>query len=249
MRRNATATIARSMTKTVTKSNELIRASYKLTVNEQRLILVCIAQLDPRKPIPKTRDGDIKPIRVTVSDFADTYNISERSTAYTALQEATDRLYERDIKTYDQTGKRYGRFRWVQAVDYHQGQGYVELTFTQRVAPYVTLLHRQFTSYMLKQVAQVNSIYAMRIFELLMQFKNTGMVVLGLDEFKLLLELTDKYDRFSNLKARVIEPAIRELTSKANLEISWEPIRQNRRVVSLRFKFKENPQIPLPIDD
>ena len=238
-----------SMDITVTKSNDLVRASYRLTVNEQRLILMCIAQLDPRKPIPKTRDGDIKPMRITVSDFAETYHISERSTAYSSLQEATDRLYERDIKTYDERGKRYGRFRWVQAVEYHQGQGYVELTFTQKVAPYVTLLHRQFTTYMLKQVAQVNSIYAIRIFELLMQFKSTGMLVIGIDEFRLLLELEGKYDRFANLKARVIEPAMRELTEKANLEISWEPIRQKRRVVSLRFVFKENPQLGLALED
>jgi len=234
---------------TVTKSNDLIRASYRLTVNEQRLILACIAQLDPRKPIPKTRDGDIKPIRITVNDFAETYGISDRSTAYAALQEATDRLYERDINTYDERGRRYGRFRWVQAVEYRDGQGYVELTFTQRVAPYITLLHRQFTSYMLKRIARVNSIYAIRIFELLMQFKRTGMVVMGLDEFRLLLEIEDKYDRFANLKARVIDPAIRELTSKANLEISWEPIRHNRRVTSLRFTFKENPQITLELED
>jgi plasmid replication initiation protein len=233
---------------TVTKSNDLIRASYTLTVNEQRLILACIAQLDPRKPIPKTRDGDIKPIRVSVSDFAETYQISDRSTAYTALQDATDRLYERDIKTYDEHGRRYGRFRWVQAVDYHQGQGYVELTFTQRVAPYVTLLHRQFTSYMLKQIARVSSIYAIRMFELFMQFKNTGVLVMGLEEFKRLLELESKYDRFSNLKMRVIEPAVRELTTKAGLEISWEPVRHNRRVTSLRFVFRENPQMVLGLD-
>jgi plasmid replication initiation protein len=233
---------------TVTKSNELIRASYKLTMNEQRLILACIAQLDPRKPIPKTHEGDIRPVRVTVNNFAETYGISDRSTVYNALQEATDRLYERDIKTYDENGKRYGRFRWVQAVEYQVGQGYVELTFTQRVAPYLTLLHRQFTTYLLKQVAQVNSIYAIRIFELLMQFKATGKIVIGLDELRLLLELEDKYDRFTNMKARVIEPAIRELSTKANIVISWEPVRQKRKVTALRFSFKESPQIALALD-
>jgi len=233
----------------VTKSNDLIRASYKLTVNEQRLILACIAQLDSRLPIPRTKERDIKPIRVTVSEFADTYHISDRSTAYTALKEATDRLYERDIKTYDENGKRFGRFRWVQAVEYHQGQGYVELTFTQRVAPYITLLHRQFTSYMLKQISQVSSIYAIRIFELLMQFKTTGVVVIALEEFRLLLELEDKYDRFTNLKARVLDPAIRELTAKANLDIAVDLIRRNRKVVSLRFTFSENPQGVLGLDD
>jgi plasmid replication initiation protein len=171
----------------VTKSNELIRASYKLTINEQRLVLACIAQLDPRFPIPKTRERAIRPIRVTVSDFAETFHLSDRSTAYTALQEATDRLYERDIKTFDENGRRHGRFRWVQAVEYHQRQGCVELTFTQNVTPYITLLHRHFTSYLLKQIASVNSIYAIRLFDLLMQFKVTGMVAIGLDELKLLL--------------------------------------------------------------
>ncbi len=38
---------------TVTKSNSLIQSSYKLTLNEQRLVLACIAQLDSRRPLPK----------------------------------------------------------------------------------------------------------------------------------------------------------------------------------------------------
>lgn len=229
----------------VTKSNDLIRASYKLTINEQRLILACIAQLDPRLPIPKTKDREIRPIKISVSDFAEIFDISDRSTVYTVLQEATNRLYERDIKTYDENGKRYGRFRWVQAVEYYEGQGYVELTFTQRVAPYISLLHQQFTSYQLKQIATVSSIYAIRIFEFLMQFKATGVVVIELDEFKRLLEIEGKYDRFANLKVRVIEPAVRELTHKANLIITWIPFRQRNRVTGLRFTFQENPQTSL----
>ena len=108
-------------------------------------------------------------IRITGGDFAQTHKISERSTAYTALKEAADRLYERDIKTYDERGRRYGRFRWVQSVEYPQGQGYVELVFTQHVAPYITLLHQQFTTYFLKQISRVNSIYAIRLFELLIK--------------------------------------------------------------------------------
>ncbi len=232
---------------TVTKSNVLIRASYSLTVNEQRLILACIAQLDPRRPIPKTRDGDIKPMRVTVSDFAETYYLSDRSTAYTALQDAADRLYERDVKTYDERGRRYGRMRWVQSIEYHQGSGYVELTFTQHIAPYLSLLHQQFTSYMLRKIARVTSSYAIRIFELLMQYKTTGVVVLGLDEFKLLLDIERKYPRFSNLKMRVIEPAVRELSVKAGLDIDWESIRTGRTVTGLRFNFREHPQSLLPL--
>ena len=37
----------------VTKHNSLIEASYKLGLNEQLLILLCISKLDARKPLPK----------------------------------------------------------------------------------------------------------------------------------------------------------------------------------------------------
>ncbi len=36
----------------VTKANDLISASYRLTLQEQRLLLAAIAQVDPRKPMP-----------------------------------------------------------------------------------------------------------------------------------------------------------------------------------------------------
>lgn len=181
-------------------------------------------------------------MRITVEDFAETYKVSDRSTAYSALKEATERLYGRDIRTYDNLGRRHGRFRWVQSIEYHDGQGYVELVFTQHVAPYITLLHKKFTTYILRQISTVNSIYSIRLFELLMQFKRTGIVVIGVEELKLLFELEGKYDRFANLKVRVIEPAVQELRVKANLDISWEAMRRNRRVETLRFTFHENPQ-------
>ena len=37
----------------VAKSNALIQASHKLNLNEQRLVLACVAQMDGRRPMPK----------------------------------------------------------------------------------------------------------------------------------------------------------------------------------------------------
>lgn len=56
----------------VTKHNGLIEASYKLTLNEQRLVLLCISQLDPRKPLPKENL-----FTITAKDFASMFGISE----------------------------------------------------------------------------------------------------------------------------------------------------------------------------
>ncbi|WP_171261814.1 replication initiation protein [Acinetobacter baumannii] len=87
--------------KNVTKSNDLVMAAYKLTLNEQRLLLAAISQIDPRKPMPR-------PISITAQDFSEQYGIPLKH-AYEALKEATSALYERDIKTFD--GRYKSRFR------------------------------------------------------------------------------------------------------------------------------------------
>ena len=127
----------------VTKHNGLIEASYKLTLNEQRLVLLCISQLDPRKPLPKENL-----FTITAKDFASMFGISEKC-AYRELENASKDLYEQDIRTYD--GKYNCRFRWVYGVKYHDSEGKVTLGFSPWVAPYLATLHERFTRYNLKK--------------------------------------------------------------------------------------------------
>ena len=71
----------------VTKSNDLIEASYKLTLNEQRLVLLAIARLDSRKPMPNGK------LTIRAVEFAETFAVEPKH-AYAALEEAATRLYE-----------------------------------------------------------------------------------------------------------------------------------------------------------
>lgn len=216
---------------TIAKSNTLVEASYKLTLNEQRLILICIARLDGRKPPP--RDNVFV---ITAKEFSETFSIEEKH-AYEALDEAANALYERDIKTYD--GVNRERFRWVCGVKYHDNEGKVTLGFSAWISPYLTLLHKKFSSYKLKQIASLKSVYSIRLLEFLMQFKSTGKLIINLDEFKNRLDIANEYKRFFDLKRRIIEPAVRELKEKSDLEINWKPIKLGRSVNKLEFIFFE----------
>ena len=224
----------------ITKHNSLIEASYKLTLNEQRLVLICIAKLDARKPLPKENS-----FTITAKEFAATFSIEEKH-AYEALDEASSALYERDIRTYD--GKYRERFRWVCGVKYHDNEGKVTLGFSSWITPYLNLLHERFSSYKLKQIAGLKSIYAIRLLEFLMQFKATGKLIIDLDNFKERLELVNEYKRFYNLKMRVIEPAIKELREKSNLLIEWKPIKSGKKVKQLEFVFCESNEVAIAED-
>lgn len=221
----------------VVKSNALIQASYKLTLNEQRLILLAVAGLNSKRPGVRPGFTQVDGIRITADEFREAWNLSSKD-AYTALRDATNELYERSI--VEVKGKRITKDRWVSRVRYHDGEGWAELSFSPHVVPHLTSLGRDFTKYRLGQVANLRSTYSVRIFEWCIQFADTGWLVVSLDD--LARRLGVAYGRYVDLRRKVIEPAVKELQAKSNLDIDWEPIKEGRTVKAIRFSFKEQEQ-------
>jgi len=78
----------------------------------------------------------------------------------------------------------------------------------------------------------------------MMQFKSTGLLKISVDDFCHSMEVPNSYKKdFRNLRIRVIEPAISELSKKDNLIIEWKPTKNGgRKLTGLEFTFKQNPQ-------
>lgn len=223
---------------TVQKSNDLVEASYSLTLSEQRIILAAIGRINGYDPA----SAKSMRTRITAREYAARYNLDENS-AYEALQGAADRLYERDIRRIE--GRVRERFRWVSSVRYDDGEGAIELGWSLEIMPYLTLLEQRYTIYDLEQISRLESAYAIRLYEMLVRWKGTGEWHIKLDDFRHRLDLADKYPRFSSLKARVIEPAVAAINGHTDLEVDWDAIRKGRSVVRLMFVVAERKQQPL----
>ncbi|MEJ1368378.1 MAG: replication initiation protein [Candidatus Sedimenticola sp. (ex Thyasira tokunagai)] len=221
----------------ITKANALIEASYTLSLHEQRMILACAAQLDGRKPIPK---GNM--FTLTVEEYAELFGL-EQSSLYTYMEEAANKLYERDIRQVK--GRTKKRTRWVYLAEYCKGEGKVKLGFSPEIAPYITLLHRRFTSYKLSEISGLTSTHSIRIFEMLMQYQSTGVFNISVEELRERLQLENKYPRFANFKQRIIEPTAEEIRKKTSIEVQWTAIKKGRRVARIEFKFREKAQMDL----
>jgi plasmid replication initiation protein len=225
----------------VTRHNSLIEGSYKLSLDEQRLLYLCIMQLDSRKPLPKDNC-----FTVSANQFSEIFNIDSKI-VYKQLEEASKGLAERWLRTND--GKYREQFRWVFGVRYHDDEGKVTLGFSPWVVPYLTSLHKQFTSIKLSQIANLKSVYSIRLLEFLTQFKSTGKFIIDLDRFKSRLGIEGEYSRFSNLKMRVIEPALRELKEKSGLKIEWKPVKFGKTIKQLEFVFSETIEMENEINE
>lgn len=214
----------------ITRHNSLIEGSYKLNLDEQRLLYLCISQLDPRKPLPKDNS-----FTITAKEFAEIFSIDEKS-VYQQIEEASKSLAERWVKTND--GRYREQFRWIFGVRYHDHEGKVTLGFSPWVIPYLTCLKEQFTSLNLSQIANLKSVYSIRLLEFLAQFKATGKLLIELDRFKDRLDIKNEYKRFYDLRKRVIDPAVKELREKSNMKINWKPIKSGKSIKQLEFIFK-----------
>lgn len=224
----------------ITKANALIEASYILSLNEQRLILACAAKLDGRKPMPRDTVFEI-----SADEFVALFDTDPRN-AYTEMESAVSKLFERDINRIE--GMNRKRLRWVYMAEYKKGEGKVRLGFSPDIAPYLTMLNKKFTSYSIEEVCRLRSNYAIRLYEMLVQFLDTGVFWITVETFKMRLELEEKYDRFSNLRVRVIEPAIKDITAKTNLDVRWQGHGAGRTVSRLEFRFSLKKQMELALE-
>ena len=233
----------------VVKDNALMNASYNLEVTEQRLILLAI--INARE----TQQGitsDSK-LEIHASDYANQFNV-KKETAYEALKSAVNNLFEREFSFKETTKKGVGivRSRWVSRIKYIDDSAILEITFAPDVVPLITRLEQHFTSYQLKQVSQLTSKYAIRLYEILIAWREVGKVPkIELSEFRERLGIAvDEYKAMNHFKSRVLEPSIKQINEHTDITVSYEQHKTGRTITgfSFRFKQKQSTKIIKPVD-
>jgi plasmid replication initiation protein len=240
MRKKTIVTAAQHIDPWMSMSNRLIRAGQGLSLAEKRIVMLAVSKLDSKKPIVGSFST-----KIMAADYAKSFNVSA-DTAYDQLQEASNTLHKRCITSYEAAYRRNGkplpptivRMSWVGQVKYQHGEGWVELFWTEHIAPHLVGLKAQFTSYQLSQTTALRSIYSWRLLELLMRFKTTGWAEYTVEDFNVSMDVPKDYiNDFGQVKRSIIEPAVRELIKKDHWKIEWNTTKAGRKVKSIRFDF------------
>ena len=231
---------------TVKKDNALINAAYTLSLAEQRLILLSSAQADG--------DADeLKDITIYAEQYAEAFKVS-RQAAYMALKDAADSLFERRFSYERLTPKgniSTAKRRWVGGVDYVENEGRIVLQYHKDVIPLLCELKSKFTLYALEQVADLTSVHAVRLYELLIAWRSTGKTpVFELADFRKKLGIEpDEYPRMHNFKARVLDPALKQINEHTDIQATYEQHKRGRSITGFSFTFTaKNERDPHTID-
>ena len=225
---------------TVVKANSLIEASYRLTLDEMRLLALTIGTMNPK--------SDQQVFEFSVSEFVNQFPDVNVDRAYTQIKSAIERISERWVKTEDE--RHVTKFRWVSSQTYFKKEGRFKIALTNEIMPYLTQLKGQFTQYQLNHISGFSSVHTIRLYELFTQYKRLGERYISVEELKKWLQLEDKYDRYNNLNQWVLIPALSEINEKSDLFVGYEPIKRGRKIIGVEFNIthekpvKKRPAFP-----
>ena len=214
----------------VVKSNQVIEASYQLSAVEQRIVLAAISRIPKNQPIT---DDELYPVSVNELQLLGVHE----KTAYRDLKEGINRLYERSINL--SVDDKSIKMRWVQEVQFLDSQSVIGIRFSKPILPFISNLSREFTKYALSDIAGINSGYGIRIYELLVQYRQIGKREISVDTLRTMLELGKKYPLFADFKKRVIDTAVDQINEYSPLRVTYEQKKTGRKVTHITFSFKE----------
>jgi len=220
----------------VVKSNQLIEASYRLTLAEQRIILYAITEA--RRKEDSLSEATL--LTISAADYAAMYGL-ELKQAYEQIKEAADTLFGRYVLIHGihpETGNpELAKLRWVSTVKYVDGSGIIQLRFSHDMIPFISNLKARFTRYKLERVSQMSSIYAIRLYELLMQWGSAGRRDVEIEWLKKTLAVGDEYPRLFDFKRWVIDVAVAQINQFSDMTVSYGQRKTGRNVSHFIFDF------------
>lgn len=204
----------------VYKANELAVSRYDLTEHETKLILCCVALLNPTLDKPTRED---RTITFTYQQYAEMMGLSPDN-AYHRLHKATSELMTRTVEIIYPTGDISKRiFQWVNYAEFNRKNQSLTLVFSEDIIPYLFQL-KKFIKYNLDYVKAFENKYSMRIYEWLLKEltqrkTHRANIEISIAEFKFMLLLEKHYPEFKELNRWVLKPITKDLNTHSNMNL------------------------------
>lgn len=217
----------------VVMQNRVIECFRGMSLYEKRLFLMAT----PLARVSGNSSED--PVIITVAEYAKECGI-DLSTAYTAVEEATQKLFKREFTFIDDEGYRV-MMRWLYKAKYNEGSTY--LYFPDEILQMLRVFDglNPYTKYKKEVVLKLKKDYSLELYHLAKKHyginhrKEVKFFEIKLDDFISLLQVPKSYNNLSNLKKRVVKPSLDEINEKTDITITYENIKKGRSVIGFRF--------------
>lgn len=227
----------------VVMSNDLIKGKSNLSLNELKLLRLTIMQII-------AEDTDLMTYQVSITDLSKLLNISSPN-IYRDVMEMCKHLLQEIVLVGDGNPKhKWEMFQWCSQCKYKNG--IITIRLHDELKPYLLQLKEKhyYTQYLLGEVLLLKSVYAIRIYELIREqtrkkiyADKTATVSLDVDTIRKATNTEEKYSQMGHFRAKVIDIAVKEINNKLGYYVTYECIKESRKIVGFKFKIESKNNI------
>ena len=249
-------------TTVVWQQNRLAEARYELTPREQKLVLYVISMIEPE-------DEFFKLHKINVKHFAQIAGLDSNA-LYKELREVALQIKSKPLvinghmEPGDTNPTELITSWFADVVIQANGDGYIGVSISERLKPYLLQVKREFFRYRLAYVLHLRSGYAIRLYQWAKRWQYAGKRRISIDELRVVMgtvELTPKGDisktllaLYKDFKKRALLPAVTEINQKTDIFVSFveNKVKGAKAVESLTFTISENAKaseleaVPIP---
>lgn len=222
----------------VRKANDLIQQShFNLTVQQQKIIIYLISQINPF-------DKEFKEYTFDISDFCEICGIDNRSGGnYADLKEQIKKIADKS-SWIEFNDDEESLIRWIEKPRIKKNSGIIKIRLDEDLKPYLLQLKANYTQYDIIYTLSFKSKYSIRLYELIKSIHYDELSeyekAYSLQELKRLLG-AENYIKYSHFKDRVLEPAIKEINTYSDKLVVYKTKRQGRSITHIMLYIQTKP--------
>lgn len=145
----------------------------------------------------------------------------------------------------------------ISKTEWRERDGYIKVTFSPEILPYITLLKGRFTQYQLPNIVKLNSKHSIELYKLLIENNNLyeyysskgnrshlqlysySNPTIPMSELRRITNTKEKYKEFASFRRFVLEKAIKEINNKTDIFVKYEKVNSGRRVTDIQFHIRK----------
>lgn len=213
----------------VVKGNILNEAALckKTTLVEYRILLVALSKISPL--------SSSLTVFFRAEEFCKLLEL-RRNGMYSYIKASSKNLASRTLTIEDTLKKEALTLPWLSEIKYNES--FITITFNSRLKKHILeiLTKGGYTKYFIKNILHLDSLYAVRLYELLKQYQKIGIRKLSLDDLKLKLGAVKKsYGKMFSFRKYVLIPAKNRINVCTDIMFEYEEIKSGREVTDIKF--------------
>jgi len=216
----------------VIKHNHLIEARYSMSLTEQRVLIYALSKID-------FSQSDCTKLEISSNELLKMFSLQNAGSTLSLIRKSCKNLVSINLDVSTSSTDYFVNI--FSSVKHERGSGIVTIKFTEEIKPYILALKSHFTQYKIESISSFKSEYSIRIYELL-KMHQYQMVdgyfykVIEIPRFRKMLGIKEtQYKHFNNFETDVLKRAKDEISSKSDIVVSYEKIKQGTKISSIKF--------------